>query len=146
MSFATFIAATGSSISTVATAAPLGAVQKAAGASPKLPGAAAPALTPQQMQQIQAQLAAQVHHSVIATNMPWLTHTMAGIFVICAVGLIVLLALQTTKQEGLSGTIGGRVESAYRPRLGFDQQMQRLTSYVALTMVFFGVALSITGI
>ena len=145
MSFQSLLAAAGPSITSVGTPVPLGAVQKAAHAAPKLP-AATTQLSPQQLQQIQAQLASGLHHSVIATNAPWLTHTMAALFLICAVGLIVLLAIQTTKQEGLSGTIGGRVESAYRPRLGFDQQLQRLTSYVALTMVFFGVALSITGI
>ncbi len=86
------------------------------------------------------------HKSPLATNAPWLTHTFAALFLVCAVGLVALLAVQTTKQEGLSGTIGGRVESAYRPRLGFDQQLARLTSYVAIGMVFFGVVLSITGI
>jgi protein translocase SecG subunit len=84
--------------------------------------------------------------SGLALNAPWLTHTFAALFLICAVGLVVLLACQTTKQEGLSGTIGGRVESAYRPRLGFDQQLARLTSWVAIGMVFFAVVLSITGI
>ena len=76
----------------------------------------------------------------------WLTHTFAGIFIISALLLIVMLAIQTTKQEGLSGTIGGRVESAYRPRLGFDQQLARFTSFVALTFVFFALVCSITGI
>ena len=32
---------------------------------------------------------------------PWLTHGIAGIFMIAAVGLVCLLAVQTTKQEGL---------------------------------------------
>ncbi len=41
----------------------------------------------------------------------WLTHTLAGLFIVAAVALIGLLAVQTTKQEGLSGTIGGRVDS-----------------------------------
>ena len=86
------------------------------------------------------------HKSGLAANAPWLTHTFAGLFLLLAVGLIFLLAIQTTKQEGLSGTIGGRVESNYRPRLGFDQQLSRLTSFVAITMVFFAVVLSITGI
>ena len=86
------------------------------------------------------------HKSGLAANAPWLTHTFAGVFLMLAIGLIALLAFQTTKQEGLSGTIGGRVESNYRPRLGFDQQLARLTSYVALSMVFFAVVLSITGI
>lgn len=82
----------------------------------------------------------------LALNYPWLTHTFAGIFVILAVSLVLLLAFQTTKQEGLSGTIGGRVESAYRPRLGFDQQLTRLTSWVAIGFVFFGFLLSLSGI
>jgi protein translocase SecG subunit len=82
----------------------------------------------------------------LALNYPWLTHALAGIFVILAVSLVLLLAFQTTKQEGLSGTIGGRVESAYRPRLGFDQQLARLTSWVAIAFVFFGFLLSLSGI
>ncbi len=86
------------------------------------------------------------HKTPLQQNAPWLTHTFAALFLILAVGLVLLLAFQTTKQEGLSGTIGGRVESNYRPRLGFDQQLARLTSYVAIAMVFFGVVLSITGI
>jgi protein translocase SecG subunit len=82
----------------------------------------------------------------LATNFPWVTHGLAGLFVILAVGLIALLAVQTTKQEGLSGTIGGRVESAYRPRLGFDQQLTRMTSWVAIAFVFVGFLLSLSGI
>jgi protein translocase SecG subunit len=82
----------------------------------------------------------------IAQNVPWLTHGLAGIFILLALSLIVLLAFQTTKQEGLSGTIGGRVESAYRPRLGFDQQLARTTSWVAIAFVFVGFLLSLSGI
>jgi protein translocase SecG subunit len=82
----------------------------------------------------------------LAENFPWLTHSFAAIFILLAISLIVLLAFQTTKQEGLSGTIGGRVESAYRPRLGFDQQLARTTSWVAIAFVFFGFLLSLSGI
>jgi protein translocase SecG subunit len=129
----------------LATPAPAGAVaaKAATGLTQKLPSANA-TLSPDLLKQLQAFQYA--HKSTLATNAPWLTHTFAAIFLILAVGLIVLLAFQTTKQEGLSGTIGGRVESAYRPRLGFDQQLARLTSYVAIGMVFFAVILSITGI
>jgi protein translocase SecG subunit len=91
-------------------------------------------------------LAQPIVKTTLATNAPWLTHSLAGIFVFLAVALIVLLALQTTKQEGLSGTIGGRVEAAYRPRLGFDQQLSRLTSWVAIGFVFVGFLLSLSGI
>jgi protein translocase SecG subunit len=139
------------------TPAPLGAVvHKAAAGAAAAPDAAAAAaaahkaplvnatISPELLKQLQAFQYA--HKSALATNAPWLTHTFAALFLICAVGLVVLLAFQTTKQEGLSGSIGGRVESAYRPRLGFDQQLARLTSYVAIGMVFFAVILSITGI
>jgi protein translocase SecG subunit len=77
---------------------------------------------------------------------PWVTHTVAGIFIACALGLVVLLAVQTTKQEGLSGTIGGRVESAYRGRLGAEEQLKRLTAWVAVLFVVTAFILSLTGI
>jgi protein translocase SecG subunit len=86
------------------------------------------------------------HKAFLASNYPWLTHTFAFFALACALALIVLLAFQTTKQEGLSGTIGGRVESNYRPRLGFDQQLQRITTIVALAFVVFATVVSISGI
>ncbi|HET9096825.1 MAG TPA: preprotein translocase subunit SecG [Candidatus Baltobacteraceae bacterium] len=75
----------------------------------------------------------------------WLTHTLAAIFIIAAVALIVLLAIQTTKQEGLSGTLGGRVESAYG-RPGAEEQIKRITGVVAVMFVVVGTILSLTGI
>lgn len=138
------------------TPVPAGAVGGAPGAAAAKAGAAAATglahkvptagatLSPELLKQLQAFQYA--HKSALAANAPWLTHTFAAIFLILAVGLVLLLAVQTTKQEGLSGTLGGRVESNYRPRLGFDQQLARFTSYVALGMVFFAVILSITGI
>lgn len=75
----------------------------------------------------------------------WLTHGIAGIFVIAAIALVVLLAVQTTKQEGLSGTIGGRVESSYG-RVGAEEQLKRVTGFAAFLFVFTGFILSLTGI
>jgi protein translocase SecG subunit len=86
------------------------------------------------------------HKPFLAANYPWMSHTLAAFALIFAVALVVLLAFQTTKQEGLSGTIGGRVESNYRPRLGFDQQLQRITTIVALAFVVFATVVSISGI
>jgi preprotein translocase subunit SecG len=76
----------------------------------------------------------------------WLTHTFAGLFIIFALLLIVLLAVQTTKQEGLSGTLGGRVESAYRGRLGFEGQIARITAFVAVAFVVVATLVSLSGI
>jgi protein translocase SecG subunit len=129
----------GTTLLAAVTAAP----QAAAAAAKSAPKASA-TLSPQVLQQLQSFQFS--HKTPLQQHAPWLTHTFAALFLVLAVGLVVLLAFQTTKQEGLSGTIGGRVESAYRPRLGFDQQLARLTSYVAIGMVFFAVVLSITGI
>jgi protein translocase SecG subunit len=122
-------------------------------AAPAAPVASASAaatatLSPQQQVQFQQQLqhALNPSRSAIAMNVPWLTHVFAGIFIFSAVLLIGLLAIQTTKQEGLSGTIGGRTESAYRGRFGGDAQVARFTAYVAISFIFFGTLLSLTGI
>jgi protein translocase SecG subunit len=82
----------------------------------------------------------------IAQHVPWLTHGLAGLFVIASLLLIFLLAVQTTKQEGLTGSIGGRVESSYRGRLGAEEQLKRWTGIVAVAFVVTGFVLSLTGI
>jgi protein translocase SecG subunit len=84
-------------------------------------------------------------HSKLATNAPWLTHGFAGLFIIAGILLVALLAIQTTKQEGLSGTLGGRVESSTR-RLGLDAQIARVTSTVAIAFVVLATIVSLTGI
>jgi len=116
----------------------------AAAVPPVKSASASPALNPQLVQQLQHEL--NPSRSPLAINAPWLTHVFAGVFVASAVLMVVLLAMQTTKQEGLSGTIGGRVDSAYRGRLGGDQQIARFTTYVAVTFIIFGTLLSLTGI
>lgn len=76
----------------------------------------------------------------------WLTHTFAALFIIAAILLVVLLAIQTTKQEGLSGTLGGRVDSAYRGRLGFEGQLARITGTIAIAFVVIATLVSLSGI
>ncbi len=84
-------------------------------------------------------------HSPLALHAPWLTHTFAGLFIVLGVLLVVLLAIQTTKQEGLSGTLGGRVESSTR-RLGLDAQIARVTQVVAISFVIVATLVSLSGI
>lgn len=79
-------------------------------------------------------------------HMGWATHALAGLFIVSAILLIFLLAIQTTKQEGLTGSIGGRVESAYRGRLGAEEMLKVWTARVAVCFVVFGFVLSLTGI
>lgn len=84
-------------------------------------------------------------HSWLASHASWLTHSFAGLFMVLAVLLVVLLALQTTKQEGLSGTLGGRVESSTR-RLGLDAQIARVTQVIAVGFVVLATLISLSGI
>ncbi|TAM62045.1 preprotein translocase subunit SecG [bacterium] len=78
---------------------------------------------------------------------PFLTHSLAGIFVILAIVLTVLMAVQTTKNEGLGlGSIGGQRDTMYRGRLGRDEQLARFTTYIAVGFVAVSVIISITGI
>jgi protein translocase SecG subunit len=109
--------------------------------------AAAVQLTPQQIQtMLQAQSLTYHAQTPLQQHAPWLTHAFASLFIVMALALIGLLAVQTTKQEGLSGTIGGRVESAYRGRLGFEGQIQRVTGIVAVTFVVIATLVSLSGI
>jgi preprotein translocase subunit SecG len=103
--------------------------------APNAASQAVPLVPPQQMPQTWFQ-----------AHAGWATHTVAGLFLIFAVSLVALLAIQTTKQEGLSGTIGGRVESAYHGRLGAEEQLKRLTGFVAVGFVVTAFVLSLTGI
>jgi preprotein translocase subunit SecG len=100
-----------------------------------------PAQALQQLQDLQYK-----PQTPLQAHVPWLTHIFAGLFVACAIALILLLAVQTTKQEGLSGTLGGRVESAYKGRLGFQGQLSRVTGVVAVTFVIVATIVSLSGI
>ena len=88
---------------------------------------------------------AQMPMTWFQSHASWLTHSVASIFIIAAIALVILLAIQTTKQEGLSGTIGGRVESSYS-RMGAEEQLKRITGFAAGVFVITAFILSLTGI
>lgn len=113
----------------------------AASAAPKVPSA--PALPVQTVPQLPLKY---IPQSGLQQHAPWLTHLFAGLFILAALLLIVLLAVQTTKQEGLSGTLGGRVESSYRGRLGFEGQIARVTMIIAVSFVVIATLVSLSGI
>ncbi len=122
----------------------LAAVTPAAAAAPAAKAtAAALQIPPQVLQNLNLHYQAQ---TPLQQHAPWLTHIIAGLFVLAALSLIALLAVQTTKQEGLSGTIGGRVDSNYRGRLGFDGQLTRITGGVAVAFVVIATLVSLSGI
>lgn len=100
--------------------------------------AAAPAVpTPAPLPSLPSTLFPQV---TFASTHPALALIVQILFIASAIGLVGLMAVQTTKNEGLSGTIGGRSEAAYRGRLGLDQQLTRLTSGFAVAFVISAIS------
>ncbi|MBC5824964.1 MAG: preprotein translocase subunit SecG [Candidatus Eremiobacteraeota bacterium] len=70
---------------------------------------------------------------------PFVGGAIQFLFIVCAVALIILMSVQTTKNEGLSGSIGGRSESAYRGRIGLDEQLARLTGGVGVSFMVLAI-------
>ncbi len=52
--------------------------------------------------------------------------------ILSALTLIVLVISQTTKSEGLTGTIGGKASSTFRGKPGIDDKLAQLTTYSAV--------------
>lgn len=99
---------------------------------------AAGAPTPKPLPSLPANF--QFQQETFGSTHPALLAIIQGLFIACAVALVGLMSVQTTKNEGLSGSIGGRAESAYRGRLGFEQQLSRLTGGIAIAFVFLSIA------
>ncbi len=49
-----------------------------------------------------------------------------------ALALIGIVMSQATKSEGLSGTIGGKSESAFQGKPGFEDRLAEITKWAAI--------------
>jgi len=63
-------------------------------------------------------------------------------FLVC-VGLVVTVLLQTTKNEGLSGIIGGAAHSVFKGKKGFEERLQEATNVLAVSFIVLSMLLSI---
>ena len=52
-----------------------------------------------------------------------------------AVILITLVMSQTTKSEGLTGTIGGKMSSTFKGKPGVDEKLSALTKWSAIAFM-----------
>jgi preprotein translocase subunit SecG len=80
-----------------------------------------------------------VNQATWGSEHPALLYLVWILFMITVVGLIGLMSIQTTKTEGLSGTIGGRMESAYKGRIGMEQLLARVTAGFAVTFMVLSI-------
>jgi protein translocase SecG subunit len=109
-----------------------------AGAPAKATSAPVPTVTlnPQLFQNTAAPTI--VNTSWGSQHLPFL-YVVQILFIIAVIGLIGLMSIQTTKNEGLSGSIGGRMESTYKGRLGIEQHLARLTTGFAVAFMFLAI-------
>jgi preprotein translocase subunit SecG len=52
--------------------------------------------------------------------------------VVLSIVLIVIVMAQTTKSEGLTGSIGGQVTSSFKGKPGMDEQIRTWTIYISV--------------
>lgn len=55
-----------------------------------------------------------------------------AITILTSIVLIAVVMSQTTKSEGLSGTIGGKAQSAFRGKPGLEDKLNLYTKYAAV--------------
>lgn len=67
--------------------------------------------------------------------MPFFKTVLIVIQMLSAVGLITLVMSQTTKSEGLSGTIGGKTSASFRGKPGLDDKLADLTKWCAIAFM-----------
>jgi len=60
-----------------------------------------------------------------------------------ALGLIVIVALQTTKSEGLAGTLGGKASVSFQGRPGMEEQLQQWTTNLAVAFLVLSFVVSL---
>jgi protein translocase SecG subunit len=54
---------------------------------------------------------------------------------ISAIALIAIVMSQATKSEGLTGTIGGKAESAFQGKPGLEERLSEITKWAAITFL-----------
>lgn len=72
----------------------------------------------------------------------WHTLFLIIYFLIC-IGLVTAVLLQTTKNEGLSGIIGGSNQAVFKGKKGFEERLQEITNYLAVSFIILSFLLSI---
>jgi preprotein translocase subunit SecG len=61
-----------------------------------------------------------------------------------AIGLIFIVAIQQTKNEGLSGSIGGQVSSSFKGKPGFEERLNDITKYLGIGFFVVSILVAVT--
>jgi protein translocase SecG subunit len=60
-----------------------------------------------------------------------------------SIALILLVMSQTTKNEGLTGTIGGNVSANFKGKPGFEERLQNYTRYLGISWFVISILVGI---
>ena len=60
-----------------------------------------------------------------------------------SIALIGLVMSQTTKNEGLTGTIGGNVSANFKGKPGFEERLQNYTRYTGIAWFVISILVGI---
>lgn len=63
--------------------------------------------------------------------------------VICAIGLIATVLLQSGKSAGLSGSIAGGGEAIFGKKKGLDDLFSKMTAYISVVFIITTLLLSL---
>lgn len=55
--------------------------------------------------------------------------------IVVSLALFAVVMTQTTKSEGLTGTIGGKSESNFRGKPGTEEKLQEITKWTAIAFL-----------
>lgn len=75
--------------------------------------------------------------------MNWYQTLLLIVQLIISIAFILIVMSQTTKNEGLTGTIGGNISPNFKGKPGFEERLQGYTRYLGIAWFVVGI---ITGI
>ena len=64
--------------------------------------------------------------------------------VLLALGLIFLVDVQPSKNEGIGGSIGTRVQSSFKGKAGYEERMTEMTRNVSVGFVVVSIFVMVT--
>jgi len=70
---------------------------------------------------------------------------LTGLLLIVDISFIAIVVSQTTKNEGLSGTIGGNVTSSFKGKPGTEENIKAITLYLGVAWFVLSVLVAILG-
>lgn len=63
-----------------------------------------------------------------------------GLQVVVSIALICVVTAQTTKSEGLTGTIGGQMTPSFKGKPGMEEKMRSWTIYISVAWFAVSIA------